>query len=151
MKVGEKIRKYRLQKGLLQKDLAIMCRMSESAIRNYELGNRTPKPKHLEIIAQALEISPFALLDPDLESSIGIMHAFFYLEEHYGLKVFRPDNDPLAYLTFDTCTPSGSEMFDRIQDWMKAKESLSEEDYERWKDIYPATLDGSRVKRYGKY
>ena len=78
MKVGEKIRKYRLQKGLLQKDLAIMCRMSESAIRNYELGNRTPKPKHLEIIAQALEISPFALLDPDLESSIGVMHAFFY-------------------------------------------------------------------------
>ena len=69
----------------------------------------------------------------------------------HGLKVFRPDNDPLAYLTFDTCTPSGMEMFDRIQDWMKAKESLSEDDYERWKDIYPATLDGSKVKRYKNY
>ena len=139
MKVGEKIRKYRVQKGLLRKDLAKMCRMSESAIRNYELGNRTPKPRHLEIIAQALEISPFALLDPDLESYIGVMHALFYLEEHYGLQVYKPDG-VLGQIRFDVCTSEGQSMQSRIQEWADAKESLSEEDYQRWEDIYPAKL-----------
>ena len=37
MTVGEKIRKFRTEQNLLQKDLAQKCRMSESAIRNYNL------------------------------------------------------------------------------------------------------------------
>ena len=59
MTVGEKIRKYRTEQGLLQKDLAAKkCKMSESAIRNYELGNRTPKPHHLEVIADSIGYQP---------------------------------------------------------------------------------------------
>lgn len=40
MTVGEKIRKFRIDQGYTQKELAIMSGLSESAIRNYELGNR---------------------------------------------------------------------------------------------------------------
>ena len=39
MTVGEKIRKFRIDQGYTQKELAIMSGLSESAIRNYELGN----------------------------------------------------------------------------------------------------------------
>mgnify|MGYP000485409768 CR=1 FL=1 len=42
MTVGEKIRKFRIDQGYTQKELAIMSGLSESAIRNYELGNRFP-------------------------------------------------------------------------------------------------------------
>ena len=75
-----------LEQNLLQKDLAQKCRMSESAIRNYELGNRTPSPKHLEVIASALGVSVFAISEPNLNSELGVMHALFEMEENYNLK-----------------------------------------------------------------
>ena len=42
MTVGEKIRKFRIDQGYTQKELAIMSGLSESAIRNYELGESFP-------------------------------------------------------------------------------------------------------------
>ncbi|MEG1505422.1 MAG: helix-turn-helix transcriptional regulator, partial [Lachnospiraceae bacterium] len=68
MTVGEKIKKCRLEKNLSQKQLAIRSGMSEPAIRNYELGNRTPSDKQIEKIALALDVSPFALSEPNLDS-----------------------------------------------------------------------------------
>ena len=38
--------------------------MSEPAIRNYELENRNPSVEQLQKIADALEISYFALANP---------------------------------------------------------------------------------------
>ena len=61
MTVGEKIRKFRIDQGYTQKELAIMSGLSESAIRNYELGNRFPSSEQLEKIANSLKISPYAM------------------------------------------------------------------------------------------
>ena len=58
MTVGEKIRKFRIDQGYTQKELAIMSGLSESAIRNYELGNRFPSSEQLEKIANSLKITP---------------------------------------------------------------------------------------------
>lgn len=55
MTVGDKIRKYRLEQGYTQKELAIKAGLSESAVRNYELGNRTASQDQLEKIANALK------------------------------------------------------------------------------------------------
>ena len=62
MTVGEKIRKFRIDQGYTQKELAIMSGLSESAIRNYELGNRFPSSEQLEKIANSLKISPVTFL-----------------------------------------------------------------------------------------
>ena len=42
MEVGKKIKRFRTAFGLSQKELAQKSGLSEPAIRNYELGNRTP-------------------------------------------------------------------------------------------------------------
>ena len=42
MKTGELIRRYRKMRKMTQADLADACGLSDSAIRNYELGNRKP-------------------------------------------------------------------------------------------------------------
>ena len=44
MTVGDKIRKYRLEQGYTQKELAIKAGLSESAVRNYERGT-APLPR----------------------------------------------------------------------------------------------------------
>ena len=87
MTVGQRIKKFRTDRGLSQKQLAFMCHMSEPAIRNYELGNRYPGMKQIEKIAAALGVNPYAIADPDFETNyLGIIHALFQLEDKYGLK-----------------------------------------------------------------
>ncbi len=137
MRVGEKIKKYRNTKGLTQKELASMSGLSEPAIRNYELGNRTPSEKHISNIAEALGISPLALSDPNLESYLGVMHTLFELEDEYNAElVYEPG---AAYISF----PNGSELRSRLMNWWQASDDykngkLSEEEYREWKSTYPA-------------
>lgn len=136
MKIGKKIKKFRTEKGLSQKELAKMAGLSEPAIRNYELGNRTPSDKQIDAIAGALDISPFAISDPDIESYIGVMHTLFALEEEYdAILVCEPG---ATYITF----PAGSDLRSRLSDWgeafAKLKDgSMTKEEYKEWKDTYP--------------
>lgn len=55
MTVGEKIKKYRKEKGLTQKKLGELCGINEANIRKYELGKANPKIETIEKIANALE------------------------------------------------------------------------------------------------
>ena len=85
MDVGKKIKRFRTAFGLSQKELAQKSGLSEPAIRNYELGNRTPSEKQLEKIAGALGVSIYAISDPNLENYDAVMHALFCLEDEYGI------------------------------------------------------------------
>ncbi len=53
--IGEKIKKYRKEKGLTQKKLGELCGINEANIRKYELGKANPKIETIEKIAKALE------------------------------------------------------------------------------------------------
>lgn len=64
MKIGERIRTYRLQAGLTQKQLGEKLGVSNVNIGQYERGLRNPKLPQLKRIADALEI-PFDLLISD--------------------------------------------------------------------------------------
>ncbi len=52
---GEKIRKFRLEKGLRQKDLAILLGVNEMTIVNWELDRRKPARRHMERLKKLLE------------------------------------------------------------------------------------------------
>lgn len=139
MTIGEKIRKFRLEKNLTQKELAIMCRNSESAIRNYELGNRTPNMDQLQVIADALQINVYALADPSIDTYSGAIHTLFAMEETYGLHPIT-DEDGQVYLTVDY--QKGGALQDSIEAWAKIfeklrKEEVSESEYHDWKSKYP--------------
>ncbi|MEY8331390.1 helix-turn-helix transcriptional regulator [Lachnospiraceae bacterium 48-33] len=56
MTVGEKIKKYRKEKGLTQKKLGELCGINEANIRKYELGKANPKIETIEKIANALNV-----------------------------------------------------------------------------------------------
>lgn len=64
MKIGERIRTYRLRAGLTQKQLGEKLGVSNVNIGQYERGLRNPKLPQLKRIADALEI-PFDLLMSD--------------------------------------------------------------------------------------
>ena len=116
MTVGDKIRKYRLEQGYTQKELAIKAGLSESAVRNYELGNRTASQDQLEKIANALKISPFALADPNFDTYISVMHSLFALEDQYGLHAYR-DESGVPQLMFKDKGHDSLNMIDQVGEW----------------------------------
>ena len=56
MDIGKSIKKYRLEKGLSQKELAELIGCAEITIRQYESGKRQPRLDVLNRIAGALEM-----------------------------------------------------------------------------------------------
>lgn len=57
MTIGEKIRMYRKEAGLSQRELGIACGMTQQQIAQYEAGSRNPKPNTVKLITSALGVS----------------------------------------------------------------------------------------------
>jgi hypothetical protein len=115
-----------------------MARLSEPAIRNYELGNRYPNAKQIEKISGALGISPFAIADPDFDSYYGLMHSLFQLEDLYRLKPMIVDGR--VVLMFDV-KPNDT-IAKILRAWSKEFESyrngtIAQEEYDEWRYSYP--------------
>ncbi len=63
--IGKKIREFREQKGLKQKELAQIMNISPSAIGMYEQGRRTPDAKTLEQFSNIFQVSIDELVGAD--------------------------------------------------------------------------------------
>ena len=140
MDVGKKIKRFRTAFGLSQKELAQRSGMSEPAIRNYELGNRTPSEKQLKKIAEALGISEFAISDPNLESYEGVLHALFYLEDEYGIIPRKIDGQ--IYLSVENKNATTRAVSKMLSSWSSESEKLksgeiTKEEYDMWRYSYP--------------
>ena len=142
MRIGEKIKKFRVAQGLSQKQLAIMSGMSEPAVRNYELGNRTPSFQQLERLAFALKLSPYALADPCLENRHGVMQALFSMEDDFGLRPVEVDGQVMIYIDRQKKNPAPDSPEDDLRDWYGvavelAEGKISQEEYDEWRYSYP--------------
>ena len=85
MATVDNIRRHREAKGLTQARLTDAVVLAEGAIRHYEGGIRAVKPKLLEGIAKAFEVSVGVRKDYGVETSRGLMALPLRLEEGYGL------------------------------------------------------------------
>lgn len=155
--LGERIRFYRQQAGLTQKELAGLCEVSESAIRNYELGNRVPDFLTLHAIAEKLRVNYAAIAGEKVTDLEGALQALYKLEEIYGLHPTEVDGqihfvfrDSVAVDEFkpdlDTVISSPSLLLQyRVLGFMKAcalhdAGELTDEEYALWKSKFPAFL-----------
>lgn len=114
--------------------------MSEPAIRNYELGNRTPSEKQLKKIADALDISIFAISNPNLDSYDGMMHALFYLEDEYG--IIPKEIDGQVHLSVENKNATTRAVSEMLSSWSSEFEKLksgeiTKEEYDMWRYSYP--------------
>lgn len=66
--IGTRIRKYREDKKLSQKELAKMISVSNSRVSNWEQGINRPDADVIADICRALEVSPSVLLDVRLST-----------------------------------------------------------------------------------
>lgn len=70
MNIGEKIRLLRTQKNITVNKLATQAGISQSFLRDIELGNKKPSVEILSYICEALQISLKDFFDDDVITSI---------------------------------------------------------------------------------
>ena len=133
---GSRMRGLRMRRGLLQRELAETADVTESAVRNYELGLRTPRPQQLEALARALGVAPDTLADNGVETSRNALEVLFRLEEGFGA---RPEADAGgAQVAVDPAAPGAQKLDAAVRAWaaMRARRDsgeISEEEYLDWK------------------
>lgn len=143
---GYRIRFYRLRAGKTQKELADQCGFNESTIRNYELGNRTPKNDVLDKIADALDVDPHALYDPSFTELIGSLHILFHMSTLYSIQPQIIDGQiHLVLPEIDPGIPYGSLFAATISAWEKEYRKylngeISFDELFDWESRYPTKI-----------
>ena len=148
-RVGVLIRNFRIAAELTQKELAERCGLNESTIRNYELGNRYPDEATLLNIANHLNVSFFALSDPDVANIFSALHVLFDMEWAYGLRPTIKDGE--VVLKFEERLPSAGprpqedlDSFKKmVEYWARLRDKLedgeiTESDYYKKEIRFPA-------------
>ena len=97
MAIGERIRFFRNLKGMTQKYLGMQVGFPEKTadirMAQYESGSRTPKADLTNNLANVFGISTSALTVPDIDSYNGLMHTLFTLEDLYGFRIDKLDDE----------------------------------------------------------
>ena len=133
---GKKLKELRLIRNLTQKELAIKSGISDAAIRNYELGNRSPTKQQLDKIASALNCDPGAITDHNLYTNIDFYQIIFDLETNFTFRPYR-DESGMSFLMSNS-----PEFNDFLKEWddMRKKHynnEVSDEEFRDWKISYP--------------
>ena len=68
---GGRLRHFRQNAGMTQKELAAKSGLAVESIRKYEQGRRMPKPENMKNLATTLQISPEDLAGKMKHSSFG--------------------------------------------------------------------------------
>lgn len=132
-RVGYLIKNFRIAAGMTQKELAEKCGLNESTIRNYELGNRYPDEATLLTIANNLDVSFFALSDPDISNIFSALHALFDIEWAYGLRPTIKD-DEVCFRFGDKLPSAGNVPKENVDAFRKMVES--------WAKLWDKLADG---------
>ena len=114
-RVGARIRRIRSEKGLSQAELGEMVGLTADRIQKYENGARKPKSDLLKRIAEALQVSTLALVDPVTTNHFGALFAMFELESTFNMKIEESnDNEqPAMRLTTDFRDP----LYEYMKEW----------------------------------
>ena len=110
----------------------------------YESGSRTPKADLTNNLANVFGISTSALTVPDIDSYNGLMHTLFTLEDLYGFRIGKLD-DELCILLDKGMGTNYLTMFDMFSAWQEQSEKLkngeiSKEEYDNWRYNYPESV-----------
>ena len=145
MAIGERIHFFRLLRGMTQKYLGMSLGFPEKSadvrLAQYETGSRTPKADLTAALAEVLDVSPYALFVPDIDSYVGLMHTLFTLEDNYGLKVSELDGEVCLKVDVRK-NKDAAQLHEMLCSWQQAAALLeageiSKEDYDKWRYHYP--------------
>ena len=145
MAIGERIHFFRIMRGMTQKYLGMLVgfpeRSADVRLAQYETGSRKPKAELTAALAQAHDVAPQALDNPDIDSQIGLMHTLFALKDIYGLTISETDGEVCLKISKDK-GKAAEELLQMLTVWQEqaaklTTEEISREEYDQWRYNYP--------------
>lgn len=134
--MGARIRRYRNEGSMTQRELADEVGLTESAIRNYERDIRTPSDQQIERIAEALDVSADSIREIGVSGARGALEVLFRYEKELG---FMPvvTSDGVAVVP-DPSKKGSQKAAQALKAWKRMRDQLvdgeiDEDDYEAWK------------------
>lgn len=136
MTIGARIRRYRNEGGMTQRELADEVGLTESAIRNYERGIRTPSDEQIERIAGALDVSADSIREIGVSGARGALEVLFRYERELGLMPVVT-GDGVAVVP-DPSKEGSQKAAQALKAWKRMRDQLvageiDGDDYEAWK------------------
>ena len=133
--LAKRLKTLRGELHLTQKDVANKARITETAYRAYELGDRNPKPEILNRVAKALGVRPEYLSAPSFKNRREFAYALLENENTFGYTVSDIDGVPAIVKGYGPATDFFAEF---VRDWKEMREKLdssevTKEEYEDWK------------------
>jgi len=129
--IGKRIKYFRKRKNLTQKELGILLGFPENSagirIAQYESEDRIPKRDLVEKMAKALGVCAYALMDPDLNTNIGLIHARFFFEDYWKYNRAALENDIEFKRMVMECGYYGS---------LLRNGKITQEEYDDWRYNY---------------
>ena len=101
----------------------------------------TPKEDLVKTLAGVLEVSPLALQIPDIDSYLGFIHTLFAVEDLYGIRVEKNENE--VHIVFDGNKPNvDRSVLQMLSAWAEQADKyrngeISKEQYDQWRYTYP--------------
>ena len=154
MNLGDKIKKYRVLRGLTQTKLGEMVGFSRttanSRIRKYETNEMAPKADIRQKLSDALNVDMSALSDIDVQSEEDIMQVLFLLEETQDMEIVRDGNK--ISLTFDCESNRNPKLMGYLCNWASTKDTTSDDadsqkQYEDWKAQFPKDINSFLIEQ----
>ena len=144
MATGERIRFFRLLRGMTQKYLGMALGFPESSaevrISQYEKGLRSPKSDRIEQLAELLQVSPDALRVPciDDDDKAGFLHTLFAMEDIYGLQIGKLDGELCLHFNSIDARLKFREDFHAWYAVLRRYElgEITKEEYDHWRYTY---------------
>ena len=145
MAIGQRIRYFRTLMGLTQKQLGeklgFQGKSSDVRIAQYEYEARIPKHDLVKQMSELFGISTHALNVPNIDSTVGLMHTLFAMEDMYGLKVRKMDGELCLWLDMNVAKQDKSLIPD-MYSWLEIREKLqngeiTQDEYDNWRYNYP--------------
>jgi len=152
MAIGKRIKLFRNRKGLSQKQfgemLGFLGKTSDVRIAQYEKEDRTPKEELVGQMADILEVSPYAITVPDIDSPVGLMHTFFALEDMYGLQISEKEGELCVSLGKGS-RKERTELLRGFLAWQRERArydagEITKEEYDTWRYCYIPEFDDSK-------
>lgn len=88
-RTGKRIQMIRTACGMSRNELGRLVGLDCNRIQHYENGRRKPKLPLIKKMAEALGVEPAALVEPNIETCVGVMHALFRMESLFNLDVVK--------------------------------------------------------------
>lgn len=141
MAIGKRIRYFRTRLHMSQKEFGMRLGFTEttaeSRISQYESYGRKPRMSLIEKMSNVLRVSVYALLVPDIDSRIGLMHTLFAIEDMYGITIDQVDDEVVLRISSPK-DASARLLKENLSKWciMRVKFEagiLTQQDYDDWR------------------